>query len=316
MGRDPSSRKRGIFGARGARTDRGMGLARCPARRASMRWRSPARRGARPRPTGEALGRDLPASRPAYTAVDALAVAALNAVAVPGVRRLAAVAIGWRHRARRGARPRPAGEPPGPAPRLMPWPRRGAQCRRGARRAAPGRDRRPAVAPPAGQGPRPRSAREPAGPAPRSTPGPRRGARCRPRAAPVVRCVNPRFRPRPASDCRKCRGGSRANLRQMPPSKRPCRAPACISAMGQVRTHAPQKQQSRGGTRIRRWILHEHFEKFYIIGLMRAARHCLPRAPIAVPPFRALAGATANRASFRSLAGCHRGGSVVAQLSC
>jgi hypothetical protein len=102
-----------------------------------------ARRGA-PRCGGdrrpvEAPARDLPASRPAYTAVDALAVAALNAVAVPGVRRLAAVAIGWRHGARRGARPRPAGEPPGPAPAIdaLAASRRSMPSRRPARGARP-----------------------------------------------------------------------------------------------------------------------------------------------------------------------------------
>jgi hypothetical protein len=99
--------------------------------------------------------------------------------------------------ARRGARPRPAGEPRGPAPRLMPWPRRAARCRPGARRTAAVAIGGLRWALPAGQGPRPRSAGESAGPAPRSTPRPRRGVRCRPRAAPVVRCV--KFTP----DCRR-----------------------------------------------------------------------------------------------------------------
>jgi hypothetical protein len=80
----------------------------------------------------------LQAGRPACTAVDAAGrVEALDAVAVAGVRRLAAVVIGglrWTPPARRGARPRSAGEPAGPAPRSTPPPRRGARCRP---RAAP-----------------------------------------------------------------------------------------------------------------------------------------------------------------------------------
>jgi hypothetical protein len=83
---------------------------------------------------------------------------------------------------RRGARPRPAAEPRGPASREY----RGRVEPLDAV-AAPGAGRTAAVAigglrwaPPAGQGARPRSAGEPAGPAPRSTPRPSRGARLPP----------------------------------------------------------------------------------------------------------------------------------------
>jgi len=148
-----------------------------PERGAWPRWRRAACGVRRP---VKAPGRALPASRPGlhrdqtYTAIKGLAA---SSRCRPGLRRLAAMATGGLRcpPAHQGAQPRSAGEPPGPAPRLMPWPRRGARCRRGVRRAAHGRGRRPAVAPPARRGARPRSAGEPAGPAPRSTPRPRRG---------------------------------------------------------------------------------------------------------------------------------------------
>jgi hypothetical protein len=50
----------------------------------------------------------------------------------------------------------------------------------------------------------------------------------------------PRLPPQPASDCRKCRGGSRAKVGQMLLRKQLCPAAAVAPAMGQQETSRPR----------------------------------------------------------------------------